>query len=329
MKVRLLAFTEKGMALAESLARALGGSAQRCAPPLTLASWTADAFAQADALVYVGAVGIAVRAVAPHVRSKAQDPAVVAVDECGRFAVPLLSGHLGGANVLARRIAGVCGAVPVITTATDVNGVFAVDCWAKLQNCVVLDVPRIKAVSSRLLAGGQATVQSPWPVAGTPPRGVSLGEPGDVELTVTAADHGALRLVPRIAVLGVGCRRGTTEDALNEAFEHLLQASSLCEKAFYKVCTIDLKKDEPGLLAFCRQRGLRLECFDAARLQAVQGSFSASAFVREVTGVDNVCERSAVLGSGGTLYWKKQAGNGVTMAAALAPFAPDWRWNDE
>lgn len=101
MTVRLLAFTQKGMELARQLAAELSGEAARCGEGCTLDAWTADAFANADALVYVGAAGIAVRAVAPYAGNKASDPAVVAVDECGRFAVPLLSGHLGGANRLA------------------------------------------------------------------------------------------------------------------------------------------------------------------------------------------------------------------------------------
>ena len=235
MTVRLLAFTQKGMELARRLAAELSGEAARCGEGCTLDAWTADAFANADALVYVGAAGIAVRAVAPYAGNKASDPAVVAVDECGRFAVPLLSGHLGGANRLARRIGAVCGALPVITTATDANGAFAVDEGAVRQGCCVLDVPRIKRVSAKILAGGTAVLRSPWPVAGTPPAGV-------------AADGGA---------------------------------------------------------------------------------FDFELTVHSVTGVDNVCERSAVLGSGGTLYCKKQAGGGVTMAAAMAPFAPDWRGQDE
>lgn len=329
MKLRLIAFTDRGMALAQRLAAALDGQATRCGAPLSLSQWTGEAFAKADGLVFVGAAGIAVRAVAPHLKSKATDPAVVVVDECARFAVPLLSGHLGGANDLAKRIAAVCGAQPVLTTATDVNGLFAVDEWAKRQNCAVLDVPRIKSVSAKLLAGVPVTLCSPWPVAGTPPKGVRMGTDGDFELTLYASDHGALRLVPRIAVLGVGCRKGTSAQALEEAFDRLLHSSGLCAQAFGKVCTIDLKKDEPGLVSFCRDRGLPLESFSAAQLREVPGDFSASDFVESVTGVDNVCERSAVRGSGGTLCWRKQAGDGVTMAAAVAPFAPDWRWNDE
>ena len=95
------------------------GSVSRCGGDVTLKDWTAEHFAQDEALIFVGAVGIAVRAIAPHCRSKAADPAVVVVDEGGNFAVPLLSGHLGGANALARALAKACGAVPVITTATD------------------------------------------------------------------------------------------------------------------------------------------------------------------------------------------------------------------
>ena len=169
-----LAFTDTGLALARRLADALPGSVDRCGSGgVSLAGWTALQFAQSDALVFVGAVGIAVRAIAPHCQSKATDPAVVVLDECGRFAVPLLSGHLGGANALARALAKACGAVPVITTATDVNGLFAVDLWAKAQNCAVLEPERIKRVSGALLAGQTVRYWSPWPVAGETPAGVN------------------------------------------------------------------------------------------------------------------------------------------------------------
>ena len=136
-----LAFTETGLALAKRLSAALPGSVARCGQDgVSLAEWASAQFVQSDALIFVGAAGIAVRAIAPHCKSKTTDPAVVVVDECGRFAVPILSGHLGGANDLARAIAAVCGAVPVITTATDAHGIFAVDEWAKHQNCTVLMV---------------------------------------------------------------------------------------------------------------------------------------------------------------------------------------------
>lgn len=332
MNIQLLAFTEKGFALAQRLAAALPGQAARCNAPQSLAGWTARQFATADALVFVGAAGIAVRAIAPHLESKATDPAVVVVDECAHFAVPVLSGHLGGANRLARRIAALTGAVPVLTTATDANGVFAVDEWAVRQGCAVVEPGRIKAVSAKLLAGGTAVLHSPWPVAGQPPAGVALGDAAgcDFALALRRSEApGALRLAPRILVLGVGCRRGTPAGAVAAAFDALLEREGIFPQAVAKACTIDLKAGEPGLVAFCKARALALQAFPAAELAALPGRFTASEFVRDVTGVDNVCERSAVKGSGGALLVKKTVCNGVTLALAQAPFAPDWRWKDE
>lgn len=322
-----LAFTAKGEALAHRLAEALPGSVSRCGGDVTLKDWTAEHFAQDEALIFVGAVGIAVRAIAPHCRSKATDPAVVVVDEGGNFAVPLLSGHLGGANALARALAKACGAVPVITTATDVNGLFAVDLWAKAQNCAVLEPERIKHVSGALLAGQTVRYWSPWPVAGEAPAGVEktdAPEAADFALTLTPQGE-ALHLVPRIGVLGVGCRRGTTAQQLEEAFAAFCAASGLSPTVACAAASIDLKKDEPGLAEFCKAHGWPITFYPADELRAVPGQFTPSAFVASVTGVDNVCERSAVKASGGTLLLPKTAGGGVTLALAVRPFAPDWR----
>jgi len=307
----LIAFTDRGQQMAEELAEKLDGQSVRCGQGCSLESWTREHFQTGNALVFVGAAGIAVRAIAPHLRSKTTDPAVVVVDERGRFAVPVLSGHLGGANDLARRISGLCGAQAVITTATDLGGVFAVDEWAKRQNCVILNPERIKNVSGTLLAGGQVEITTRWPIAGNPPEGV------------------ALTLVPRIVTLGVGCKRGTSLEALENAFSALLEREHISEKAVCRVCSIDLKKEEPGLLVFCKKRGLSFETFPAQELAKVKGDFPASDFVRQVTGVDNVCQRAAVLGSGGRLIGTRYVGGGVTMALAEGPFAPDWRWRDE
>ena len=258
-----LAFTAKGLALAEKLAAEYPGSVARCGHEPGqpgLADWTARQFAHSDALIFVGAVGIAVRAIAPHCQSKASDPAVVVLDECGRFAVPILSGHLGGANDLARALAAVCGAVPVITTATDANGVFAVDEWAKRQNCAVLEPERIKKVSGALLAGRTVQFASGWPIAGTPPAGLAE-DAAAPELALTLCPAGdALHLVPRIGVLGVGCKRGTGADTLAEAFAAFCAENRLAPQCITAAASIDLKQNEAGLLAggvFLRRNAAR------------------------------------------------------------------------
>lgn len=322
------AFTETGLALAQTLAASLPGSVTRCGHGgPSLAEWTAAEFVRNEALVFVGAVGIAVRAIAPFCRSKASDPAVVVVDECGHFAVPILSGHLGGANDLAREIAALCGAVPVITTATDAHGIFAVDEWAKHQNCRVLEPERIKKVSGKLLAGEPVLYWSEFPISGPAPAGVTAAqtqETADFALTLSPAGE-ALHLAPRIGVLGVGCKRGTTAEQLEAAFTAFCAAHALAPACITAAASIDLKQSEAGLLAFCKAYGWGISFFSAEALRAAPGSFTPSSFVKSVTGVDNVCERAAVLASGGSIRIPKQAGGGVTFALALRPFAPDWR----
>ncbi len=259
MTCAYIAFTARGLALAQQLAAACPGSVARGgADGVRLTDWTAAQFAQSDALIFVGAAGIAVRAIAPHCRSKAADPAVVVLDEGGQFAIPLLSGHLGGANELAQRLAAVCHAVPVITTATDGRGVFAVDEWAKRQNCAVAEPERIRYVSGALLAGRSVCYAADWVVSGTPPAGVepaAAADRADFALTLTPTGE-ALHLIPRIAVLGVGCKRGTTAEKLETAFAAFCAEHHFAPQGIVRAASIDLKKDEPGLAAFCRSARL-------------------------------------------------------------------------
>lgn len=304
MKLHYLAFSDKGFALAEKLAAALGGAARRSGQGLSMKEWVEGNFTSGNGLIFVGAAGIAVRAIAPHVKCKTTDPAVVAVDECGTFAIPLLSGHLGGANDLARAIAEVSGATACITTATDANGVFAVDEWAKHQNCAVLNPEHIKLVSSALLAGREVTVKSDFPIHGQPSKGVGLIE-GDADVHLSLNPQRGLKLVPRIVTLGIGCRRGTTREALEQALSEILEEAGIQEAAICQVASVDRKADEAGLIAFCKAHHWPFVTYTAQQLREVPGSFSASSFVNETIGVDNVCERSAVLASSGSLLHPK------------------------
>ena len=320
-----LAFTEKGRALAGTLCTALGGEVSCTRDGVSLQSWTAENFAAKRALVYVGAVGIAVRTVAPYIVSKTSDPAVVAVDECARYAVPLLSGHLGGANELARRIAEICGAEAVITTATDRNGLFAVDDWARAQNLAVWNPEKIKTVSSKRLAGGPVTLRTLFPIDGAIPACVRLSEEDGADIWVDIRAHEGLTLVPRALVLGVGCRRGTGAEALEMRFAALCRETGIVPEAVSCAASIDLKRDEAGLLAFCACHGWPLSFYSAEALAALDGDFTASAFVKDTAGVDNVCERAAVRAAGGELVVRKYAGGGVTLALAKKEMRLDWK----
>ena len=332
MKMYCLSFTDKGEQLAGRLAEEFGAHSDRCNRPLSHMKWTEKAFKEADTIVFVGACGIAVRSIAPFVRSKVSDPAVIVIDECGEFVISLLSGHLGGANDMARRIASFLGAVPVITTATDRNDVFAVDEWSKRQNAIVLEPPKIKLVSSKILDGKDIKVFTAFSVNGEIPEHLALtdeAEDADIELGVISTLDKPLHIVPRIVHIGVGCRKGTPQVAVEQAFAAFKRETGLIERSVVRCASIDIKAGEAGLKEFCEFHGWGFDTYSAEELDQAEGEFTASDFVKKTTGVDNVCERAAVISSGGRLITGKFAHEGVTFAAAAEAYFPDWRWKDE
>ena len=322
-----ISFTPRGRVLAEKLCERTGGTAEDARREgFSLSTWTEQAFSEAQALVFVGAAGICIRAVAPFLKNKAEDPAVICMDEAGQFVIPLLSGHLGGANALAREISLLCGGTPVITTATDVNHLFAIDLWAKKQQLAVINPQRIKVLSAKILAGEEIAVSCPWPVSGEPPEHVTLGTRGDAAVTFHRVSEDVLALVPHTAVLGVGCRKGITEAQLEDVFQLFCEKRAIHPEAICAAASVDRKGREGGLRAFCKTHGWPLRCYSADDLNSLPGIYTGSDFVRQTVGTDNVCERAAVLASGGSLIENKFACGGVTFALAAASPVLDWRF---
>lgn len=280
--------------------------------------FTALVFAWADALVFVGAVGIAVRSIAPYVKDKRTDPAVLSVDELGRFVIPLLSGHIGGANALAHRLAAALGAVPVVTTATDINHKFSVDDWAARNGLAITDMSIAKAVSAAIL---ERTVPlcCDFPIAGALPPGTAAGTDGPLGVCISWRNRlpfpATLLLVPPVLHLGLGCRRGVSLEQVGAAVEQVLADHHIRREAVKCAASIDLKQNESGLLEYCAQQGWPLEFYSAQALAALEGNFTPSERVFRVTGVDNVCERAAMMGAV-RLVVPKTALNGVTVAVA-------------
>lgn len=278
-----------------------------------------DCFASSELLVFVGSCGIAVRKIAPFVHHKRTDPAVICVDEKGTFVIPLLSGHIGGANAFARRIAEGLHATAVITTATDINRKFSVDTWATEHGCELSSMKLAKAVSAAILEG-DVPMKSDFPVAGNLPNGVIPGETGSLGIYLTVSDRepfaDTLRLIPRRLHLGIGCRRGTEKEAIQSAVEQVFRENHLDFRGVSRAASIDLKQDEEGLLSFCQEQNIPIRFYSAEELNAVSGDFTPSPFVKTVTGVDNVCERSALIGAD-HLIVTKTACHGVTVAVAM------------
>ena len=294
-----------------------------------LSQWTGKMFAEKRAMIFVSATGIAVRAIAPWIRDKMTDPPVVTVDEGAQFVIPLLSGHVGGANELARHIADWLEAVPVITTATDVNGKFAVDLFASAYHMTIIDRKEAKNISAAVLEGKQIGVFSDLPIKKLP-DGFVMDRWCEENICITVKDPSFpekkasyLRLVPRAVVLGVGCRRGTDPEFMKEKVFAFLKEHGIDPTAVKAIASVDVKQDEPAVLGLkqvfdgeCLHQPCEQRFYTPEQLIQVPGDFKESAFVKKQIGVGNVCERSACA-AGGKLLVEKQAGDGITLAAAL------------
>jgi cobalt-precorrin 5A hydrolase len=327
LKAVTISFTPKGDLLNKKIAKlcfenaeVYGNGEDMRHKDGTLREWTEQAFKSCELLVFVGAVGIAVRAIAPFVKSKACDPAVLAIDEAGRFVVPVLSGHIGGANRIASEVAKKIGATAVITTATDINGVFAVDVWATENGFAIENIENIKKISSALLKNENVGLVSDFSVKGELPQNVKCGENFECGIVISPflkkTFRHTLNLVPKNAVwLGVGSKKNANEACLSDLFD----TTVLSEKAICGVASIDLKKDEKAVMCLAKRFGCEPLFFSAEQLNCAKGDFESSEFVLGVTGVDNVCERSAVLAAkNGRIILKKTCGQGCTMAAAMS-----------
>jgi cobalt-precorrin 5A hydrolase len=378
MKLAVISFTKEGSLLCRKLVSGLHeqgndccGYAKQdylnlriCETPMdspesmlplaeTVGAWTGRMFDQMDGLIYIGACGIAVRAIAPHLKDKFTDPAVVVVDELHHHAISLLSGHVGGANELTRKVAEILGAEPVITTATDVHGKLAIDVWAKEHDLTVTNRQTAKEIAMRILEGkkvgftidpkvekwyrnrcgaeknivpenccnslcktnvvvscranfdSESVKKLPW---STTERNCESPETTET-----------LVLSPKLLTVGIGCRKGTDAEQIERTVRQVFEKYNLSFDAIHKLVSIDLKKDEEGIIEFASAQNLPFETYSAEQLQSVPGDFTDSEFVKKTTGVGNICERAAVLAAGdeSELLVKKQAEQGVTVAVAL------------
>ena len=330
MKTAIFAYSQQGCFTAERIMKYLIGGENRKFVPERFATagfcqiakptepFYGEQFQWANALIFVGACGIAVRAIAPHIRSKTTDPAVLCIDEQGKFVIPLLSGHIGGANKLALELAYALNAQAVITTATDINGRFSVDSWAVQNGFMIGNMTIAKEISAAILEH-DIPLSSSLPIVSGLPDGVLLSGTGEIGIYIgwkkLSPFHKTLNLIPKILHLGIGCRKGTDCDTIRETISEIIERENIDKRALKCISSIDLKANEEGLLEFSRRENLPIIFYSAEELNAVPGSFSGSDFVKKITGVDNVCERAAMIGAE-KLVLKKTALNGITVAIA-------------
>jgi cobalt-precorrin 5A hydrolase len=338
------ALTPRGARLARRLAEALG-DADVCLSTRVSDSATALVFERlSDALamgfnryrghIFIMSTGIVVRMLAGLIVDKTSDPAVVVVDEAGSYAISLLAGHIGGANALAHQVASAIGAQPVITTATDLNQLPSVDVWAQRRGLAIENPGAVKSINMALLTGSDFWIHDPFDLALSEypqvrrtvgiatemgPAGKNLG-PGPgiwIDDRVAALAPEVLVLRPSSLVVGLGCNRNTALDEIEDLLNQVCEKYKLAHASLSALASVDLKADEPGLLALAAARKLSMRFFSRDQLGRVAGIQNPSAMVTKHIGVPSVCEAAAILAADqGTLIVPKHKTANVTLAIA-------------
>ncbi len=294
--------------------------------------------------IFIMATGIVVRLLVPHIRHKTRDPAVVVLDESGQWVISLLSGHMGGANRFAREIAEIIGAQPVITTATDLNNVPAIDVLAMEGDLMIENPEAIKTVNMAFLTRSGVVCHDPGRlIEDRIPDSLLLNdkEPFDsnpesdlydrfhfhdvagvyVDDKVVALPDNVLILRPKSLAAGIGCNRNTSMEEIKTLLFKTFQAHHLSLSSLDCLATIDVKSDESGLLALAAHLELPLEFFDRDKLNRVEEIETPSSIVEKHVGVKSVCEAAAILAAGkGTLIVPKHSTKNVTVAIARKPY---------
>lgn len=343
--IAIWALTETGAGLAEKIERAFPGASIFLPHRIQTDGISGERFEKLETAVgkqfrrfgghvFIMSSGIVVRMIAKHLGHKTTDPAVVVMDERARHVISLLSGHVGGANALARFIADDTGAKPVITTATDVHGLPAVDVMARSQNLVIENPEAIKAVNLAILEGEAICLHDPYGLFKNSNGGINWHpwhqrghgckskSPGVyIDHKQAGTPENVLVLSPKTLTAGIGCNKGTDPPEIMGLLKRVLKAHDLSRNSLIAIASIDLKKEESGILKTARDLGCRTIFYTKEELNRVEGISRPSDVVRKHTGARSVCEAAAIRSSNmGKLVVPKQKTRNVTVAIAQIPY---------
>jgi cobalt-precorrin 5A hydrolase len=320
----------------------------------SLEQWSKEQFDKNRILIFIGALGIAVRAVSGCVHDKLSDSPVIVIDDMGKFVIPVLSGHYGGANeiavLLSDRLSAYSNPVPVITTSTDIHNKFAVDVFAKKNRLIIENKDGIAKVSSKVLSGKminmcipnkQYTDMSSYEKFCKKHPGEvnlvfedndinhdnskhensnlgnsNLSDNNIIDVAIDCKTKASLFLKSKKYAIGIGCKRGKTCNDIETFVMKKVQELGIDMDEVFCVASIDVKADEKGIIDFANKHNLEFKTFSKEELADVEGEFFESEFVKNQVGVGNVCERAAVAvwDFDASLILSKQAEDGVTVA---------------
>ena len=331
MKIACISFTQRGKEVGEKL---LGSSADNQYLLHHFANDEVDGGIKGlmpylvrsyDGLIFISATGIAVRFMNPYIIDKREDPAVVVVDDEGRFAISLLSGHIGGANKLAQWIGDSLGAIPVITTASDSRGIESIDLFAIRNNYHIEDMEAVKDITSLMVNGGKVGFYSEMEGIIDYDNLIIIDNPQHVDpsidgvLLVSSQNRMDIpykkycQLIPKNINIGMGCRRGVEGKMIIGLIESVLGQLNLSTNGIKAIGTVEVKRDEKGIREACRYFNCPLKVFTLEEIKEVDDKFEKSPFVKEIIGVYSVAEASAYL-LGGKKLTGKMKKDGITLS---------------
>lgn len=330
MRYGIIALTRGGLDLAERVRRELPSSALYTVEKLARGDCTiigspfpvfvGTIFRKHRVLIFITAAGIAVRGIARHITDKTSDPAVLVMDEGGRFVISLLSGHLGGANEEAHLVAERCGAMPVITTSSDVQGLPSVDMMAKRHGLRMESLHAAREITSLLVNGDPVALvndtglEFPGPFTDDP-----AGARGIIYISNRVREKGeipSVTLVPENIIIGIGCRRGVPAAEIIGFIGERLESLSLRPESIRRIATAQVKGDEEGIRRAAEHFGRELAVIPMDEIRRVEERFDKSEYVMKAVGVHSVAEPCAYLASNGSgrMLMGREKKNGITAA---------------
>ncbi|WP_315079043.1 cobalt-precorrin 5A hydrolase [uncultured Clostridium sp.] len=285
---------------------------------------TKNAVKYSDKIIFISSTGIAVRAIAPFVKSKDKDPGVMVVDLANKYSISLLSGHLGGGNELTLEVAKILNNIPIITTATDNLGIVAPDILAKENNLIIEDLKKAKYIAAILVNEKIIGLKDDYEKMDINKGYKKLEslEENSIWITNKIMENSdldyskILRLIKKNLILGIGCRRDTPSEKLEACVRKHLLLNNLEIKAVKKIVSIDVKKDEKAIIDLSNTLGCDFETFSVEEIRTVQENFEGSNFVLRSVGVTSVCEPCVYL-EGAEILINKIKDNGITLCIGM------------
>lgn len=319
MKIACLTFTLNGEKIGSKIKEKINADIyvyKRQDYEDNLKDFCKNVFSTFDGIIFISSTGIAVRLIAPFIKDKIHDPAVVVVDDLGRYSISLLSGHIGGANKLCTDIAKILNAEPIVTTASDARGIEAVDSFAKRNSLLIENMDDAKKLTAMMVDGRKICFVSEINSKIKYENLVEKDAEGYIYVTSKrniSCDKPACILRPKNLNIGIGCRRGRTLDEIECLVDKTFKQYNLDKRCIKSISTIDVKRDEKGILDLSHYYNCKLNIFSKEQVEEIQSQFKKSEFVKETIGVTSVAEPCAYL-AGGSIIVSRQALNGVTMA---------------